>query len=71
MAGREIGDLRQEAMLHCDKLGKLMRLKKKLYQLYHRDETRDLWEAELEGTYMACVGSEEEAERASCKKLRE
>jgi hypothetical protein len=44
-------------MLQCDKLGKLVRLKKKLYQLYHKEETRDLWEGEMEGTYTACVGS--------------
>lgn len=48
-----------------------MRLNKKLYQLYHREETRDLWENEIERTYTACVGSEHEAERASYKKLRE
>lgn len=57
MVGKEIGELKQEDMLQCDKLGKLMRMKKKLYQLYHREETRDLWEAELEKTYTTCVGS--------------
>ncbi len=71
MAGKEIVELKQETMLHCERLGKLLRLKKKLYQLYHKEETKDLWEGELEETYSACVGCEEEAERAYIKKLRE
>jgi hypothetical protein len=34
-------------MLECERVGKLLRIKKKLYQLYNKEETRDLWQRPL------------------------
>lgn len=58
-------------MMECERLGKLLRLKRKLFQLYHKEETRDLWEEKVEQTYGACISKPEEGERLVLQRLRD
>jgi hypothetical protein len=71
MAMKEIPELVQEQILECDRLGKLLRLKRKLFHLYHMEQTRDCWEESLNQAYIQCSGKESSEERQMLQKLKE
>lgn len=62
MTAKESNEIQAEKILECDRLGRWLRLKKRLYQLYHKDQTRNIWEEKVNEAYTQCFSRQNVAE---------